>query len=291
MSKGNNQIVFTDWYTASINNDSEHYEIPVPKFLKELEKKLESTDYNVFYEENQKRFYITYCGVDYNVLLNKGEQLKLSSGEFSPLILKLFWLAKLEKKYNDEKALQEVRIAKIKAIEESDYEDLDTLEDHELYLEYLENSLKKAKTSKEKNAINTKIAYIVPKIRELKKNEKQQQDNPLNLQLYINRFIYNILAQIEQLDEAERTKMAAKLKKILLDFKKIVDDYNKKKDTGLFIGNPLLPMEILERIIDVEFELKSLLKMKSLGDFVDEELGDVEAELRSVISSAKKEQN
>lgn len=285
MKKNSNQVVFTDWYMVSINDDNNRYEIPVPKFLKELEKKLESKSYNVFFDNEKKVFYITYCGVDYDVILNNKEQNSLLSNNYSPLVLKLLWLASLEKKYNDEAALQNVRKAKIEAIIKSNYEDMESLEDYELFLDYLKSSLKNAKTIEEKNTINTKIANIVKTINEMKKEEKQKEENPLNLQLYINRYIYDILKQVNKLDEKDRKKVAAELRKILVDFKKIVDDYNKKKDTGLFIGNPMLPMDILERIIDVEFELKTLLKSKDLSNYIDSELGDIEEELNSVIHS------
>ena len=288
MGLGNNQIVFTEWYTAIINSYDERRELPTPKFLKGLESKLESTEHNVFYDKDEKKFIITYAGKDYDVVLNSNDQQCLLNEEYSPLILKLLWLASKEKQYNDEAALQRVRQQKINTYVKSNYEALETIEDYELYLDYLKVSLKKAKTMEEKNTINTKIATIVQILKEMRKKQDNQIYNPLNLELHINRFIYNIIKKLNNLSDKDRQEIAIELKRILLDYKKIVDDYHQKKDNGLIIGNPLMPTEILERIVDVEFKVESLLKSNKITSLVDLELSDVVSELNSLVNSRSK---
>ena len=271
-----NKIVFTDWYTVSIISNDREIELPVPKFLKELEKELKGKDYNVFFNSSNNKFIITYDGVDYDVIFNQTEQKNILSHNYSPLVLKLLYLATKEKKYNDEEALQAVRKKKVEVMDDSNYEVIETVEDYELYLDYLKANLKKVKNNSEKNVINTKIANIVQIIDKMKKEKKQQEENPLNLQMHINRFVYDILKDIDKLDETNRKKIAGELKKILLDFKKMVDDYNKKKANGLFLGDPMVPMEILERIIDVEFKIKDLLRNNEIVNLVNSEFSDTE---------------
>ena len=285
--KNGNIVVFTDWYSVIVNTDNVSKEIAIPKFLRELEKKLESKEYNVFYNEKQKKFYITYEGIDYSVIFNNDEQKSLESNDYTPLILKLFWLTSLEKKYNDEKAFQTARKEKINSINNSNYEDIETIEDYELYLDYLKELLKKAKTQEEKNAINTKIVNIVQIVSKMKKEVKEKEENPLNLQMYINKTIYNVLKQVDKLNNEEKKEITSELRTIIVDFKKQVDDYNKKKNSGLFFGNPMVPMDILERIIDVEYKVKSLLKSKEISIFVDESLSGLESELNSIVHTNK----
>ncbi len=281
----NNKIVFTDWYEVIIILEDKKIEVPVPKFLKELDRGLSKEEYSISFYDDKKEFFITYKGTEYKVILNQTEQEKLESEEYSPLIIKLLLLTSKEKEINDEQALQAVRKTKIDAIIRSNYEDLETVEDYELLLEYLQLALKKSKTPEEKNVNNTKIANVVQIITSMKQEEKEKKENPLNLQMYINKFIYNDLAQVEQLDPKNRGALAQELKKIIIDFRKQVEDYNKKKESGLFLGNPMVPMNILERIIDVEFKIKSVLKSNALSSFVSEQLSELRSELQSIIKS------
>lgn len=283
MDDYSNTIVFTDWYQVVINKDKS-YEMPVPKFLKALEKELISTDYNVFFNEEKKKFIISFKGNDYDVIFNKDEEESLLSGQYSPLILKLLWLSKLEKKYNDERAIQEVRRAKIEAFIKSNYEYMETVEDYELYLEFLKDQLTKAEKQEEKNAINTKIANIIPIISKMKKEEVRRVENPLDLQLHINRFIHNDLKQIEELDDENRKALANEIKGIILDYRSRVELYNQKKKDGLFLGNPLLPMDILGRIIDVEFKIKKAMKSGKLSSYVKDSLSSLEEKLNAIIN-------
>ena len=283
MENYNNTIVFTDWYQVQING-SDSFEISVPKFLKELEKGLNSKAYNVFFNEDNKKFIITYKGHDYDVIFNRDEEESLLSGQYSPLIIKLLWLTKLEKKYNDERAIQAVREAKIESFENSNYENLETVEDYELYLEFLKNKLNKATSQEEKNAINTKITIILQMINEMKKDENKRQNNQEDLEMHINRFIYSDLKQIEELDDENRISLANEIKGIILDYRKRVEAYNQKKKSGLFLGNPLLPKDILGRLIDVEFKIKTAIKTSKISSYVTDSLSGLEERLNSIIN-------
>ena len=103
--------------------------------------------------------------------------------------------------------------------------------------------------------------------------------------MYINKFIYNALGQVEQLDPKNRGVLAQELKRIIIDFKKQVEDYNKKKESGLFLWNPMVPMNILERIIDVEFKIKSILKSNSISSFVSSQLSGLKSELNAIVNN------
>ena len=279
-----NRLVFTDWYTVIINN---YNEVPLSKFLRELEKKLKTKEYNVYYDENTMKFIITYNGIDYEVILPINSQKSLNSKQYTPLVLKLLLLATNEEIYSDIANKQAVRETKIKEMNDSFYEDIETIEDYELYLDYLKKALTKAKTVEEKNTINTKIASIVNIINNMKKEEKQRKENPLNLQLHINRFIYNIIKELDKINEKDRKIIGVELKKIILDYYKIVKKYNSRKDTDLIVGNPIIPMEILSRIIIVEEKVASILKKQDTREIVYVELKDIEDDLNSIINSSE----
>ena len=51
----NNQIAFTDWYMVIVSTKDDSIEMPVPKFLKALEKKYKSDKFNVLYNEDTKK--------------------------------------------------------------------------------------------------------------------------------------------------------------------------------------------------------------------------------------------
>ena len=65
-----------------------------------------------------------------------------------------------------------------------------------------------------------------------------------------------------------------------LMYKKIVDDYNRNGNNVLYVGNPLLPMQILDRINEIQFELINILKDHHLSMFVDNEFDSLKAEIR-----------
>lgn len=279
-----NRLVFTDWYTVIFNGNRE---VPLSRFFRELEGKLKTKEYNVYYDENTMIFIITYNGTDYEVLLPINSQKSLKTKEYTPLVLKLILLARNEEIYSDIANKEAVRETKIKEINDSFYEDIETIEDYELYLDYLKKSLSKAKTEEEKHTINTKIASIINIVNNMKKEEKQKRENPLNLQLHINRFIYNIIKQLDKINEKDRKMIGIELKKIILEYYKIIKKFNSRKDTDLVVGNPVIPMEILSRIIDLEALVDTILKKQDTKETVSSELKGIEDDLHSIINNSE----
>ena len=274
----NNQIAFTDWYMVIISTDKDSIEMPVPKFLKALEKKYKSDQFNVLYNEDTKEFAITFNGEDFNVEFNSEEKRNLESDNYSPLLVKLRFLASQEKIYNDAQKEEERKKQRLTEILNSNYDDMKTAEDYELLLFYLENySSKKAKTEKDRNTVNTMIAHIIPKLNELRKEEENKITNPLNLRMHINKFIYNLLMQARQIsNDTVRKNIVNEIRKIIADFRKIVNNYNRNiNNPNLYVGNPLLPMQILDRINEIEFEIRNILKNDHLSLFVDNEFNSL----------------
>ena len=278
----NNQIAFTDWYMVIVSTKDDSIEMPVPKFLKALEKKYKSDKFNVLYNEDTKKFAITYNGEDFSVEFNSEEKRNLESGEYSPLLVKLMFLATQEKIYNDIQQERERKKQRLNEILNSSYDDMKTAEDYELLLDYLENKkYREAKTEKERNTVNTMIAHIIPKLNELKKQEESKITNPLNLRMHINKFIYDLLTHTKQVsDDNVRVGLVNRIKKIIADYRKIVDDYNRNGNNVLYVGNPLLPMQILDRINEIQFELINILKDHRLSIFVDGEFNSLKAEIQ-----------
>ena len=77
--------------------------------------------------------------------------------------------------------------------------------------------------------------------------------------------------------------MVNRIKKIIADYRKIVDDYNRNGNNVLYVGNPLLPMQILDRINEIQFELINILKDHRLSIFVDGEFNSLKAEIQEDI--------
>ena len=281
----NNQIAFTDWYMVIVSTKDDSIEMPVPKFLKALEKKYKSDKFNVLYNEDTKKFAITYNGEDFSVEFNSEEKRNLESGEYSPLLVKLMFLATQEKIYNDIQQERERKKQRLNEILNSSYDDMKTAEDYELLLDYLENKkYREAKTEKERNTVNTMIAHIIHKLNELKKQEESKITNTLNLRMHINKFIYDLLTQTKQVsDDNVRVGLVNRIKKIIADYRKIVDDYNRNGNNVLYVGNPLLPMQILDRINEIQFELINILKDHRLSIFVDGEFNSLKAEIQEDI--------
>ena len=120
----NNQIAFTDWYMVIVSTKDDSIEMPVPKFLKALEKKYKSDKFNVLYNEDTKKFAITYNGEDFSVEFNSEEKRNLESGEYSPLLVKLMFLATQEKIYNDIQQERERKKQRLNEILNFSYDDM-----------------------------------------------------------------------------------------------------------------------------------------------------------------------
>ena len=288
MAINNSELWFTEKGTVIYSTPKGVVEKPGSRFFKELERKYKKDSHNVVFDEENNKFTITIDGIDYGVVLPEESQRSLipsnSGPTYSPLVLKLLYLSMIEQQYNDYTRALEVRNAKIKEMDDSFYENMQTLEDHEIYAEYLEAKYKKAKTKEERDLINTKLANLYEYIKELKRKEKQETENPLNLKLHINRFIINLLEKAKQLDDARRLKIANLLKKIVSEYQKIVNEYNRRNRNSLVVGNPLLSLEILGKIVDVEFLLASYLKEKQASDYVESRMGNIVEQLDQEIT-------
>jgi hypothetical protein len=287
MAKNNSELWFTEKGTVIYSTPKGVVEKPGSRFFKELERKYKKDSHNVIFDEENNKFTITIDGIDYDVVLPEESQRSLipsnSGPTYSPLVLKLLYLSMIEEQYNDYTRAIEVRNAKIKEMDDSFYENMQTLEDHEIYAEYLEAKYKKAKTKEERDLINTKLANLYEYIKELRRKEKQETENPLNLKLHINRFIINLLEKAKQLDDARRLKIANLLKKIVSEYQRIVNEYN-QSGNSLKLGNPLVSLEILGKIVDVEFLLASYLKEKQASDYVESRMGNIVEQLDQEIT-------
>ena len=275
-----NTIVFTDWYTVIING---HDERPLAKFFRELDSNLKNDDYGVAHYDINGSFMITYRDKDYKVILPLSSQESLITKEYTPLVFKLLCLADAEARYNDEKLRQEVRKVKIREINKSVYDNLETLEDYELYAGSLEQELKTVKTAEEENTINTKIANLNRIINDMRKKEKQKVENPLNLSLYVNRFIYEIIEKAKALPMEDRVEPHEMIKGIILDYQKIIEEYNKRKESDLIVGDPTIPFEILYRIFDVEALIAKKGKVAAFRNQVTNSLQGIENNLQAII--------
>ena len=278
------KIVFTDWNTVIIDD---RLEISSNKFLNILEKNIKTHEYNVFYDNNT--FLITYQGIDYEVILPPSSEKSLESKEYTPLVLKLLLLSFVEKRYNDEENLENVKKVKVSEMDDSFYEDINEEEDYILYLDFLKKRLSTVKTPEEKRVINTKIAKIAQKIEEMQMDTRKKLLNPLNLQNYMYRFIYDLLKKTELLDYNNRKVLAGKIRKILEEYKVELDKYIiKRKKQQLVIGNPLLSMSTLDKIIDIEFLIDEIKKKNNLQDKINIETKKIEDELNEIIDVNQK---
>lgn len=286
------EILFTDKGTVIYSTPRGVFEKPASKFLREVEKKYKKDGYGVFFDKDNNKFTMNFNGIDYDVKLTKEseESLQPTNGEpnYTPLVLKLLYMSMIEEQYNNYLNAIAVRKAKIKEINDSFYETMETLEDHEIYLDYLDEEYKKAKTKEQRDVINTKVAYLAPIVQELRAKEKQKRDNPLNLKYHINRFVIELLEKAKQLDDAKRLKIANLLKKIVQEYQRIVNEYNRRSKNTIVLGNPLLSLEILGKIVDVEFLLAGYLKEKQASDYIDSRMGSIVEQLNQDITSKGK---
>ena len=294
MAINNSELWFTEKGTVIYSTPKGVIEKTGSRFFKELERNYKKDSHNVIFDEENNKFTITIDGFDYDVVLPEESQRSLipsnSGPTYSPLVLKLLYLSMIEQQYNDYVRALEVRNAKIKEMDDSFYENMKTLEDHEIYAEYLEAKYKKAKTKEERDLINTKLANLYEYIKVLRQKEKQENENPLNLKLHINRFIYDLLDKAKLLDDSKRIKVANLLRKIVLEYQRIVKEYN-RSGNSLKLGNPLISLEILGKIVDVEFLVAKYLSEKKTNDYIDSRMGNVIESLEQNIIPDEKGSN
>ena len=223
------------------------------------------------------------------MILPSSSEKSLESKEYTPLVLKLLLLSFVEKRYNDEEALENVKKVKVSEMNNSFYEDIKEEEDYILYFDFLKKSLSTVKTPEEKRVINTKIAKIVQKIEEMQMDARRKLLNPLNLQNYMYRFIYDLLKKTKLLDSNNRKVIAGKIREILKEYKIELGKYIiKRKKQQLVIGDPLLSMGTLDKIIDVEFLIDEIKKKNNLQDKINSETKKIEDELNEIIDVNQK---
>ena len=285
------EIKFTDKGTVIFSTARETIEKPASKFLHEVERKYQKDGYGVYFDKETNKFTMTFNGLDYAVILPKESEDSLTprnnGPKYTPLVLRLLYMSMIEEQYNKYLNAIAVRKAKINEINDSFYNTMETLEDHELYLDYLDNEYNNAKTKEARELISTKMANLAPIVQELKKKRIQEKNNPLNLKYHINRFVMELLNKAKQLDDKKCLKIADMLRKIVLEYRDKVFAFNKKSKNELSLGNPLVSLEILGKIVDVEFLLAKYLKEKQASEFVESKMGDIVHDLESMSPKGK----
>lgn len=263
----NNRIVFTDYNVVVVFKGTDTTTISTNKYIQDLEKKIGNDANGVFYSVNRNTFSITEDNTDFDVVLPDKDEDSLTTKEYTPLVKNLLYLAAKHRKISDEKNKVIVRETKIKAMENSNYEDIEDVEDLELYLDYLRNeALKKAKTTEEKETIQTKIIGIALLIKRKTKEDDNRIPSPLDLKSYIERFVYDVTNKSNKLTRKEKLMILNKTKKIVIDYKKLME-------VG-FSSN--LPISILDRIDEVE-------------DYLDKKLGINSNQLENQLSHIMEE--
>lgn len=254
---------FTLWDTVILDDKDE---IKVNKFFKILEKNLGSFSYNVYYNSDKRKFYITYAGVDYLVSLPFDVERSLSNNQYPELVVRLMNLSKKEREINSILSARRLKDEKLNRILNSSYEEIVDVCDYALYLDYLKKQLKSTKDKKAQKVIQTKISCILDKIRGLEENKK----NPLSLKNYFYRFIYALLEKANALNAYDRSIIMPKIKKIAIDYNKILQNFSKRNKSQLIVGDPVFSREILDRIVEVELLIDEMKKNENRYFSLDE---------------------
>ena len=262
------EIVFTDWDRV-VTTNGESVEEKTSVFLNHLEKNIIKDGYGIYLNTCDLSFVIRLNNVDYNVILPQESQNSLINGEYTPLVVVLLSLVAISKKYREQKANNQVIETKMDAIIDSYYENFEDLEDYERYLMFLNKSLEKEHDKDKRKVIETKIGALNEIIFEERNKIESQALNPLGLRNHTNRLIHNLIRDSKKLLPNDQLIVNERIRKILVDYKRIGKRYFKKKKNELLLGNPLLSIEILKQIVEVE-ELIKKLYIQSLYGIMDE---------------------
>lgn len=242
------KMVFNPYNKVRIKKNGKPKEISVREFLATMHKNYKSDSYNVFLNFNNTTFIITYDGIDYEAFLPNDVLECIRTGNYKkkPLAEDLMELAGIEKKYNDYLAAKIEYEERIREIEVSGYSELIDMLDYEMYLKYLSDKLKIARSDNERYLINAKIKGVLKVL-----------TNPHNLKSHIYQFISKVASKGQKLDETKREELKSMLHSI-------TDDYYKglisKGNQSLVLGSSDKPMKIIRRIVDVENLVISWLK-------------------------------
>ena len=251
-----NKIFFNAFHQVIIQSGNWKEKMPEKSFLNILSNNIKSNDYSVFYDANNYNFTITYKGEAYSVFFTPEVRAGLRSGKYSPIILELFKIALNEKKYNDAVKAKKDYETRIRKIELSGYSNLSTLDDYKFYLTYLQNKDKTA-SKEEKEIIELKIKGILKNI-----------TNPYNLNFHLMQDIWDVANKGEELNDEQKAELEILLKKITDDYYQIISS----RSDGLVIGSSALPMEIVRRIEEVEYLVRSWIENNNV---VEEEKKEV----------------
>ena len=279
----NNKIVFNENGIVVKITDGKNEVIKVDKYLNYFDSNLNSKnrDYYVFFNSNKNIFYITDNSKDYEVILNDDDQKTLENKEYSILVKNLLYLAAKSKKIATERNKKEVIATKINAMEQSNYEDIEEVEDLELYRNYLiNNKLKLAKTKEDILTIQTKIIGISLLIKRLTREEDSKIETSLDLTSYLNSFIDYVKSGLRAVDSrSNKLKILNFTKGIINDYKKCMD--LKHKNDLIVRINKYLPVKLLNKIDTVELFLDRAI---SLSNGAEKELNDIKSDIEAHIN-------
>ncbi len=249
------KIIFTPWHIVRFKDDKYTPDKSEKRFLAEMNRKIKSDKYNVFYYEKDVSFTIVYNGKQYQVILPNEVTNSIRTGKYNELALQLLKLVEIKRKKIDIVEAKKIKEEKIKAkeerikeIETSGYSKLIEIEDYKMYLDYLNTLSKTVNTESEKILINTKIRGVLKVL-----------TNPYNLKLHFSRFICQVAEKGKELDEDKKEALEVILRKITEDYyTEIMNNGNQM----LIIGSLEKPMNIIRRIEETEALLEEWLKDK-----------------------------
>lgn len=257
-----NRIVFTAWHKVIVTTNGDREDIPETKFLAEMNRNIKTDDYRVLYNPKEVSFAITFRGEDYQVIIPSNVKASIIKRKPVPLALTLKKLATMESKYTSEKIAKNNYLDRIAKIENSGYDALETTEDYEFYLKYLQDQSKKVKTVAKKHLIDTKINGLLKVL-----------TNPYNLENHFKKFIVEIAEKGEDLKEERKKELEAILHGITDDYYKEIIS---KKDEMLVLGSSTKPMSIIRRIVDTEALVQEWLNENVKKNLKEEEVKVVE---------------
>ena len=282
----NDKIVFTEYNVVVKSLNNKTTTIPTAKYLQDLDKKIGNDNNGVFFSTSKNTFYITDDGHDYDVVLPDRDENSLETKNYTALVNNLLYLAAKHRKLSDANNKKIVRETKIKAMENSNYEDIEDVEDLELYLDYLKKeALKNAKSNEEIITIQTKIIGITLLIKRKSKVDDNRIRSSLDFKEYFDKFARESMFRTNKLERRERLATLNKIKGIVKDYKKL-NDINQGRKSPMF--NRYLAVSLLDRINEVEtfldkksgiitnpFEIKLTEIMEELKEYADKDKAGV----------------
>ena len=241
-----NSIAFTPWHSVKIAGFLNKREVSRKRFFIEMCWNISRyKGYGVYFDDKTFTYTVKYNYEDYSVSFPPEVEARIKIGKASKETKDIDELVKItrriEEKYNlikeNEDKIQ--RIAeRVQKIELSGYSELKTTEDYEIYLEYLNKKLKKAKTDEEKNLINSKIRGLLKAI-----------TNPYDLKIHLYGLICEVANEGKKLDDDKQAKLEEILRDIANDYyQKIVS----KSSETLTLGSVIKPLDIIRRIESAE---------------------------------------